>query len=128
MAPKSKSPTARFDRGRITNYLSGWYRKQMESALRKPHPPSEAEHQGGTVFDIQPEMASTKAVRVLLELADILGFEPPKKVIKKGGYRDHDEFVKELSDRIEQSFHEHYGTTPPASPKPEKEVNRHAQL
>jgi hypothetical protein len=100
----------------------------MESALRRPRLPSEAEKQGGTVFDIQPEMASTKAVRVLLDLADILGFEPPKKVIKKGGYRDHDEFVKELSDRIEKAFHEHYGTASSVSAKPQKEVNTHAQL
>jgi hypothetical protein len=128
MAPGSKVATKRFDRARVASYLSGWYQKEMESALRKPRPPKDAEHQGGTVFDIQPEMASTKAVRVLLELADILGFEPTKTVIKKGGYQNKDEFVKELSSRIEQAFDQHYETKPPASAKAEKEVDRHAHL
>jgi hypothetical protein len=124
----SKNVAKQFDRARVARYLSEWYRKQMESALRKPRPPNEAERQDGTVFDIQPEMASTKAVRVLLELTDILGFEPPKTVIRKGGYQNHDEFVKELSGRIEQAFDQRYETKPPASAKAEKEVIRHAQL
>jgi hypothetical protein len=128
MAPKSKGPAQRFDRTRLTNYLSSWYDRQMKSALRKPRPPKQAAEQGGTVFDIQPEMASTKAVRVLLDLTDILGFEPSKEVIKKGGYRNKDEFVNELSGRIEQAFDEHRGTKTAATLTPEKEVNKHAQL
>ena len=128
MAPNSKGPKAQYDRKRLAQFLTSWYESEMRSALRKPRPPKEGEKEACTVFDIQPEMASTKAVRVLLELTDILGFEPSKEVIKKGGYRSRDEFVKELSSRIEQAFDEHSGTKPPASAKTEKEVNTHAQL
>ena len=72
-------------------------------------------------------MSSTKAVPVLLELTDILGFEPPKDVIKKGGYKDRDEFVWELSGRVEQAF-ETYSEGVTENPKQEKEISRHAQL
>jgi hypothetical protein len=100
MAPSSKK---RFDRARLREFLGGWYDKQMSTALRKPRSPAEMQKKGGDVFDIQPEMASTKAVRVLLELRDILGFEPSKEVIKKGGYGNKNEFVDGLTARIEEA-------------------------
>lgn len=83
--------------------------------------------EGGTVFDIQPEMSSTKAVRVLLDLTNTIGFEPTKKVIKKGGYHSKEEFVRELSDRVEQAFTEHHAAVP-LHATGGREANIHAQL
>ena len=127
MASKPRNRKEPLDRRRLRDFLGGWYDSQMTSALRKPRPPEEVRKHGGSVFDIQPEMSSTKAVPVLLELTDILGFEPPKDVIKKGGYKDRDEFVWELSGRVEQAF-ETYSEGVTENPKQEKEISRHAQL
>jgi hypothetical protein len=110
MAVIVPDPSPSFDRPAVTNLLNRWYDAQTSSALRRPRPPGEARQKGGTVFDIQPEMSSTRAVRVLLELSDLLGFEPPKRVIKKGGYRSKEEFVTELSNRLEHEFTKHYAS------------------
>ena len=126
MAPDLKNGKGAFDHKQLENFLRNWYDSEMKSALRKPKPPADAAKTGGSVFDIQPEMSSTKAVRVLLELADILGFEPSKKVIKKGGYRTKDEFVKEMIDRIDKEVADRFGSKPPAPVKAEKEVKAHA--
>jgi hypothetical protein len=128
VAAGSKNGKSPFDRKRMTEFLGNWYDSEMKSALRRPKPPVEAAKQGCSIFDIQPEMASTKAVRVLLELTEILGFEPSKEVIKKGGYRSKDEFVKELTHRIEEAVEKRYKSKPPAAVKQEKEVNAHAQI
>lgn len=126
MAPNSRAP---FDRGRLREFLSGWYDKQMSTALRKPRTPSEVQKQGGTVFDVQPEMASTKAVRVLLQLKDILGFEPTKEVVKKGGYVNKADFVDNMTARIEEAFRKQRSEGMGAVSKPQKkEVDGHAQL
>lgn len=127
MAPNSKISNSSFDRNRVEQYLDNWYESEMRTALRRPIPSSEAAKRGCSIFDIQPEMASTKAVRVLLDLTDIIGFEPSKDVIKKGGYRTKAEFVKELVGRIEEAVQKHEGK-PPAAVKPGKEVTAHAQL
>jgi hypothetical protein len=128
VATGSKNGKSSFERKRLTEFLGNWYDSEMKSALRRPKPPAEAAKQGCSIFDIQPEMASTKAVRVLLELTEILGFEPSKEVIKKGGYRSKDEFVKELTHRIEEATEKRYKSKPPAAVKQEKEVNAHAQI
>ena len=128
MARGSKNRKPSFGRKRLTVFLGNWYDSEMQSALRRPKPPAEAAKKGCSIFDVQPEMASTKAVRVLLELTEILGFEPSKEVIKKGGYRSKDEFVKELTHRIEEAVEKRYKSKPPAAVKPEKEVIAHAQI
>ncbi len=126
MAPKSNRP---FDRQRVADFLTQWYEVQMSTALRQPRSAAELQKRGGTVFDIQPEMASSKAVRVLLELTGILGFEPSKDVIKKGGYGSKREFVKELTNRIEQVCKEDQPLKSSAIAKPQKkEASGHAQI
>jgi hypothetical protein len=126
MAPNSRAP---FDRGRLSEFLGSWYDKQMSTALRKPRTPTELQTQGGTVFDVQPEMASTKAVRVLLQLKDILGFEPTKEVVRKGGYTNKADFVDNMTGRIEEAFNKQHSGKLSAISKPQKkEVDGHAQL
>jgi hypothetical protein len=116
-----------FDRRAVADLLTRWYDAQMNSALRRPRPPAEARQKGGTVFDIQPEMSSSKAVRVLLNLSSLIGFEPSKKVIKRGGYHSKEEFVTELLGRLEQEFAKHYGSVGPNAPD-KKEASIHARL
>lgn len=129
MAATSKAPPPSFDKGGVEALLDAWYEREMNSALRRPSPREEARKRGGTVFDIQPEMSSSKAVPVLLDLGKLLGFEPSKKVIKKGGYHSKEEFVRELSSQIEEEFVKHYGsfaTGPSASHR--KEASTHARI
>jgi len=129
MVAKAKAPNGVFDGQQVKDYLGKWYDSQMSTALRKPQRPQETEKHGGTVFDIQPEMSSTKAVTVLLDLKQILGFEPSKDVIKKGGYKSKDEFVNALSNRVAQAFEKHYGAKPATAAKMiAKESDRHAQI
>ena len=126
MAPNSRAP---FDRGRLREFLSNWYDHEMSTALRKPRTPSDVQKSGGTVFDVQPEMASTKAVRVLLGLKDIVGFEPTKEVVKKGGYSNKTDFVDNMSTRIEDAFNKQHPEGLGEISKPQKkEVDGHAQL
>ena len=126
MAPSSNN---RFDRARLRDYLGSWYDKQMSTALRKPRSPADVQKKGGDVFDIQPEMASTKAVRVLLELRDILGFEPSKEVIKKGGYANKADFVDGLTARVEEASKKEQPLKSGAVSKSnKKEAEGHAQI
>jgi hypothetical protein len=102
----------------VRQFLEGWYDDQMKSALRLPKTPEQLLKEGGTVFDIQPEMSSTKAVAVLLKLKKILGFEPSKKVIKRGGYRNKQEFVATMLSALERVFvarHAHKAAAQPAA-------------
>lgn len=121
-----QTPDPSFPRRRVADLLRNWYEQEMNSALNHPRAPADARRNGGTVFDIQPEMSSTKAVRVLLDLTDILGFELSKDVIKKGGYRRKDEFVLDLLSQIEKAFATHCASMPSHVPS-EKENNAHAQ-
>jgi hypothetical protein len=121
------NPAPLFDRRGVAGLLSRWYDTEMNSALRRPRAPADARLKGGTVFDIQPEMSSSKAVRVLLGLTGLLGFEPSKKAIKKGGYRSKDEFVKELTDRLEHEFISHYASVGSLVTN-KKETSIHARL
>ncbi len=121
------TPNPSFPKPQVSALLNSWYDAEMNSSLRRPRAPADARKKGGTVFDIQPEMSSTKAVNVLLDLAAILGFEPSKSVIKKGGYANKQEFVQGLTNCAEDAFTQHYAPGPSHSPN-KKETNLHAQV
>ncbi len=80
------------------------------------------------MFDIQPELSSQQAVAVLLELEEILGYEPKKKVIRRGGYRSRAEFIQDLSAKIEADFNNHYAARKMVASVIEAEQPVHAQL
>ena len=105
-----------FPANETRQFLEGWYDDQMKSALRIPKTPEQLLKEGGTVFDIQPELSSTKAVAVLLKLKKILGFEPSKKVIKRGGYRNKQEFGATMMSALERAFVARH--TPKAAAQP----------
>jgi hypothetical protein len=93
-----------FPEQKVVDFLNGWYHQQISSALRTPKTPEQLLKEGGNVFDIQPELSSTNAVPVLLRLTDLLGFEPTKSVIKRGGYRSKQEFVQDMTAKLKASF------------------------
>lgn len=127
MTVTASIPSTSFDGRAVAGLLSHWHDTEMNSALRRPRAPADARLNGGTVFDIQPEMSSSKAVRILLDLTRLLGFEPSKKVIKKGGYHSKEEFVTELCNSLEQEFAKHYSSVGSFATN-KKETSIHARL
>jgi hypothetical protein len=115
----------------LEQVLRSWWAKQMASPIRRPpRPPVVTRKEGGTVWDVQPELSSQQAVTVLADLEQILGFRPKTSVIRNGGYRGIDQFVRELSANVESAFNERFSSTSTnASAKTrEKEVTLNAQL
>ena len=103
--PAPKLPPARqFPKGRVETTLANWWRTQQSGTARRGNPFSDARTKGGTVFDIQPQVSSQESVTVLLELQPVLGYEPSTSVIKRGGYKNCDEFVRELTARVAEDF------------------------
>ena len=100
---------AGFPKAKIEKLLASWWDEQLSVSILKPKTPEECRQHGGTVFDIQPELSSLQAVPVLLELKDVLGFEPSKKVIRRGGYPDRDTFIREMSANCQAEFVQQYG-------------------
>jgi hypothetical protein len=100
-APKIPSP-GRFPKLDVETALKSWWKEQEGSSARYGDPFSDARTNGGTVFDIQPNVSSQEAVTVLLRLEKVLGYEPPTSVIKRGGYKTCDEFVQDLTARVSE--------------------------
>jgi hypothetical protein len=109
MATTTTPEVTAFPTAKVETVLGNWYDERMKTALRTPKSPDERRLSGGTVFDIQPELSSQQAVAVLLDLEEILGYEPKKKVIRRGGYSSRGQFVKELSARIESDYNDRHG-------------------
>lgn len=117
-----------YPKAAVETALGKWYDDLMQTALRRPKSPEERKAQGGSVLDIQPELSSQQAVAVLLEMEEILGYEPKKRVIRRGGYRSRGEFIKDLSSKIETDFNDHYAMKKPVIAVVEAEKSIHVQL
>jgi hypothetical protein len=52
----------------------------------------------------QPQVSSQESVDVLIELGPILGYELSTNVIKRGGYKSREEFVRDLTARVGEDF------------------------
>jgi hypothetical protein len=103
--PAPKLPPARqFPKGPVETKLDSWWRAQQSARARRGNPFADARARGGTVFDIQPQVSSQESVDVLIELGPILGYEPSTNVIKRGGYKNREEFVHELTARMGEDF------------------------
>lgn len=126
--PTAMSLSQDFPKAAVEAALGDWYDERMKTALRRPKSPDDRKQSGGTVFDIQPEMSSQQAVAVLLELQHILGYEPKKKVIRRGGYGSRAEFINDLSARIEADYKDHSGAKKPVASTEEVEQTIHVQL
>ena len=53
------------------------------------------------MFDIQPAICSVEAALAVLQLEPLLGFELGKNVIPRGGHHDREEFVRDVTSRLE---------------------------
>ena len=53
------------------------------------------------MFDIQPAICSVEAAVAVLELEPLLGFELGKNLIPRGGYNSREEFVRDITSRLE---------------------------
>jgi hypothetical protein len=107
-AQKLSSPQ-QFPKTRVEASLEKWWQAQRSGTTRRGNPFSDARTKGGTVFDIQPQVSSQEAVTVLLELEPVLGYEPSTNVIKRGGYKSRDEFVREVTARVGEDFAKKHG-------------------
>jgi hypothetical protein len=96
------TPSSSFPQADIETRLRSWWQRKTASPLRRTPDPKRS---GGTVFDILPEVSSTEAVEVFLEVEPLLGFKLRSSgVIKPGGYRSVDQFVQDLLPRLEAKY------------------------
>src|ERR1700722_14658315 len=103
-APKIPLP-ARLPRNEVETILRNWWKAQQDFSASYGDPFSDAQNKGsGTVFDIQPKLSSQEAVTVLIKLKEVLGYEPPTSVIKRGGYKASEEFVQDLTTRVNEGY------------------------
>lgn len=114
-----------FPGAKIEERLRAWWKRKAESPLRQRTP--DPRKQGGTVFDIQPEVSSTETVEVFLEVEPLLGFKLTSSgLIKPGGYRTCDEFVQHFLPRLHAKFSEVKPLPEKIASKPEGGTRAHA--
>lgn len=123
MATVAKSKLS-FPRAALEKYLGNWWDKKKSSPFLERKTPEECREKGGKVWEILPELSSNQAVPVLLELESILGFEPSKDVIRRGGYRSRSEFISDMCSKIEAEHTARLGK--PARATIGKETRAHA--
>jgi hypothetical protein len=122
MAPKRLIAKTSFPRIEIESFLGNWWDQQMKSALKR------SDDKAKTVFCIQPEMSSQEAVKVLLGLTELLGYEPTKKVIRRGGYQNRAQFILDMTSRIEAEFSHVHGFGPNSVANASTKASTHAQI
>ena len=92
-----------FPRAKIEDELRKWWKRRVASPLRRRV--TDPRKTGGTVFDIQPEVASQEVVSILTAIEPILGFKlETSRIIKKGGYKNEDEFVTHILPQLELRY------------------------
>jgi hypothetical protein len=111
MAPRLKTSRVAFPRAQVESALTAWWDERTGSALARRRPPQECRRLGGTVFDIQPALCFIEAVTAMLRLEALLGFELGKNAIPRGGYNSREQFVRDLTSRLEIEYAKHYGLT-----------------
>lgn len=96
-----------FPKAKIEEVLRAWYKGKVASPLRRRA--KDPRNTGGTVFDIQPEVSSIEVVQVCVEVEPLMDFElQTSRVIRRGGYRNCDDFVQHLLSGLEAEFNKHY--------------------
>ncbi|SRR6266404_82505 len=88
-----------FPKAELEERLRKWWQKRVASPLRRRV--ADPRKTGGTVFDIQPEIASQEVVCILTEIEPLLGFAlDTSRIIKRGGYQNVDEFVRHILPQL----------------------------
>lgn len=101
MTPRLRNSRAAFPRAQVESALAAWWDQRAGSALARRRPPEECRCLGGTVFDIQPVICSVEATLAVLQLEPLLGFRLSKTLIPRGGHNDREEFVRDVTSRLE---------------------------
>ena len=101
MTPRLKNSRAAFPRAQVESALTAWWDQRTGSELARRRPPEECRRLGGTVFDIQPAICSVEAALAVVELEPLLSFQLSKNLIPRGGYNDREEFVRDVTSRLE---------------------------
>jgi hypothetical protein len=109
MATRLKTSRAAFPRAQVESALTAWWDQRTGSALARCRPPEECRRLGGTVFDIQPAISFIETVTAMLQLEALLGFDLGKNAIPRGGYNSREQFVRDLTARLEIEYAKHYG-------------------
>jgi hypothetical protein len=111
MAPRLKNSRVAFPRAQVESALTAWWDQRTGSALARRRPREECRRLGGTVFDIQPAISFIETVTAMLQLEALLGFDLGKNAIPRGGYNSREQFVQDLTARLETEYAKHYGLT-----------------
>ena len=111
MRLRMNNSRAAFPPAQVESALAAWWDQRTASALNRRRPPEECRRLGGTVFDIQPTISSIEAVLAMLQLEALLGFELAKNVLPHGGYDSREQFVRDLTSRLEIEYAKHHGLT-----------------
>ena len=109
MRPRLENSHAAFPRAQVESALTAWWHQRAASALTRRRPPEECRRLGGTVFDIQPAISSIEAVPAMVQLEALLGFELAKNMLPHGGYDSREQFVRDLTSRLEIEYAKHHG-------------------
>lgn len=118
-------PNTLFPSHEIEKKLRSWWDRKTKSPLRRSAP--DPRKSGGTVLDILPEVSSTEAVEVFLEVEPLLGFKLRSSgVIKPGGYRSAHEFVQLLVPRLQEKFSENSSVGGKVAKQPSEGARAHA--
>jgi hypothetical protein len=96
-----KKPTATpYPQKEIRQTIREWWEREQEDLEKIADPPDQLKPESGTVFDLVPVISSHHAVEVVLDLEDILGYEIPDTVIKRGGYQTCEEMIEDLDRKL----------------------------
>lgn len=115
----------KFPKDQIERKLRHWWQRKEASPLRRRV--ADPRQTGGTVFDIQPLVSSQEVVQILVLIERILGFKlDTSRIIKRGGYKNVDEFVSHVMPQLQTRFLRH-NSAPQRTTKPVKGVTAHAR-
>ncbi len=87
--------------------IRDWWRREQEDLEKLADPVDELKPNSGTVFDVVPVISSQHAVEVVIDLTDVMGFEIPDSVIKRGGYHSCEEMIELLNGKLAALHSEH---------------------
>jgi hypothetical protein len=103
-----------FDPAHVERVLREFWARETSTSLRESNADS-PKNGDGDVFDLLPEMSSHEAVKVLLDLAPVLGVKLKKSLIRRGGYKNCEDFVTQLMQRIAEELSSSVTKRKPAS-------------
>jgi hypothetical protein len=92
-----------FPKAELEKRLREWWGKRVSSPLRRRV--ADPRKTGGSVFDIQPEIASQEVVCILTQVEPLLGFKlDTSRIIQRGGYKNVEEFVRHIMTQLETRY------------------------